>query len=97
VDNLMKDPVLGPMHKNIDVQKYHENHMDLFADLFGGYHFYSGRNLKDAHRTLKANDEDFDLFVKLFQQALKDSGVKQELLEEVREKMEFERNEVLNR
>ena len=94
---LIKDPIVGPMHQSIDINKYHENHMDLFADLFGGYHFYSGKNLQEAHRTLKLNDDHFNLFVKLFQQALTENGISEDLVKEVKEKFEFERNEVLNR
>jgi len=94
---LLKDPTLGPMHKNVDMKRYHETHRDLFAELFNGWHFYSGKSLNEAHRTFKLNDEHFNLFVDLFVRALKESSISEEMIGEVRKTFELERNEVLNR
>jgi len=94
---LINDPTVGPMHQNIDIKKYHENHRDLFAELFKGWHFYSGKSLNEAHRPFKLNDTHFNLFVDLFAQALKESNASEENIKDVRKAFELERNEVLNR
>jgi len=94
---LLSDPVVGPMHQNIDIKQYHENHRDLFAEMFNGYHCYSGKSLNEAHRPFKLKDEHFNIFVNLFVRALKESSIDEALVNEVREAFELERNEVLNR
>ena len=96
-EKIMSNPTLEPMHFKVDMGKYHENHKDFFAQMFGGYNFYSGKSLMEAHGPLNLKDEHFDLFMKLFRESLTEMGAKEDLITEVNDMMEMKRSELLNR
>lgn len=96
-EKIMKDPALKAMHQNVDMEKYHQNHKDFFAQMFGGYSFYSGKSLMEAHGPLNLKNEHFDLFLKLFRESLTEMGAKEDMITEVNDMMELKRSQVLNR
>jgi truncated hemoglobin YjbI len=97
IEKIISEPHLKQAHQHIDLKKYHENHKDFFAHIYGGYHFYTGKDLKEVHGPLQLKDEHFNVFINLFRETLLDLGVKEDLVKEAIELIELRRNEILNR
>jgi hemoglobin len=97
IEKIVNEPTLKQAHQHVDLKKYHENHKDFFAQIYGGYHIYAGKNLKEVHGPLQLKDEHFNIFTKLFKQTLVEFDVKEEVIAEALEVIELKRNEILNR
>ena len=94
---ILKDSLLGPKYSQTDFQKVHERRMQLFKTMFGGPGKYEGRDMKSAHSGQQLSDQQFDHFVNVFEEALAELKVNDNLIKEALAMVETMRPDVLSK
>lgn len=98
--NILKDDLLIPFFKDIDV-KIQERKMNAFLTyIFGGNSLYTGKTMRRAHQDAVAaglSDIHFDAMMRCVEQSLHESEVAQDLIDQVMPVIEKHRKDILNR
>jgi hemoglobin len=98
-DKVLQDDNLRPFFEGVDMVHLRSRQAMFVSMLLGG-RVYTGKNIHDAHarsREQGLNEAHFDLFLKHFQAALEEVGVKPENAEKIRRRLETQRGAVLAR
>ena len=93
---LTADPVLGPKHQGVDMEKLYLHRKQFFTQMFGNMNVYHGKDLRSVHSDLHLNDEHFNLFIKHFKSAMQELHIKEDLAKEVISHIETMRRDILN-
>ena len=98
--NILKNDLLSPFFKDIDVN-IQERKMNAFLTyVFGGNSLYTGKTMRRAQQGAVAaglNDVHFDAMMKCVEQSLHESEVEQDLIDQVMPVIEKHRKDILNR
>jgi len=94
---ILKDSLLGPKYSQTDFQKVHGLRMQFLKTLFGGPGKYEGRDMKTAHSGQQLNDQHFDRFANVFEEALSELKANECLIKEAMALLETLRPDVLNK
>lgn len=78
------DPHLGPMFDAIDAAALQQHRERYFAAVLGGPENYSGRGLREAHRSLRLSDAQLDRFIEITDESLAVVGASAAAIREVR-------------
>jgi hemoglobin len=95
---VLNDDNLRPFFEGVDMAHLRSRQAMFVSMLLGG-RVYTGKNIHDAHapsREHGLNQTHFDLFLKHFQTALEEVGVKPENAKEIRRRLENQRGIVLD-
>ena len=98
-DRVLQDDNLRPFFEGVDMAHLRSRQAMFISMLLGG-RVYTGKNIHDAHarsREQGLNQAHFDLFLKHFQAALEEVGIKPENAEKIRRRLEIQRGTVLDR
>jgi len=98
--NILKNNLLSPFFKDIDVN-IQERKMNAFLTyVFGGNSLYAGKTMRRAHQDAVAaglNDVHLDAMMKCVEQSLHESEVEQDLIDQAMPVIEKHRKDILNR
>ena len=97
-DKVMQDGRLSPFFAGIDMDGQIKKQIAFLTMAFGGPHEYTGRSLRTAHAPLMAcglTDLHFDATVGHLGDTLRELGVSEALVAEVRALVETTRKDVL--
>jgi hemoglobin len=97
-DKVMQDGRLSPFFAGIDMDGQIKKQIAFLTMAFGGPHEYTGRSLRTAHAPLMARgltDLHFDATVAHLDDTLRELGVSDALVAEVRALVEETRKDVL--
>jgi hemoglobin len=89
------DPQLGPLFDAVDKTALREHRERYFAAVLGGPEHYSGRGLRDAHRTLQLTNAHLDRFVAIADESLDAVGASAAAILEVRALIEGLRSAIV--
>ena len=67
---LAADPVLGPIFIDVDGPTLQQHREHYLAAILGGPENYTGRGLRDAHRSLELNNNHVDRFLHALETSL---------------------------
>jgi hemoglobin len=96
---VLQDENLRHFFQSTDMAALRSGQGMFISMLLGGAVVYTGKNLKDAHATARAQgltEEHFDAFLNHFRAALDEAGVKSDQAEKVIMRLEAQRAAVLN-
>ena len=92
-----KDSMLSHYFVNMD-EKYHQIFLKKYLIMFtGGPKIYDWRDLREAHKDLELQDEDFNQLMVLIEETLNDLGVSQDLTSRFCSGAQTLRKEILNK
>lgn len=97
-DRMMADAHLRPFFAGVDMEMQVKKQVAFLTMAFGGPHGYSGRDLRAAHARLVRGglgNAEFDATVAHLEAALRELGVAEPLITEVRALVETTRPDVL--
>ena len=98
-DKLMQkscaDKEFEPYFKNVDIEMFKEKFRLYVGYLTGGYKYWIGKSLTEAHRSMDINDQLFDQFVSLCVQSLKEMRVKHDCLKETVRALQSLRDQIV--
>jgi truncated hemoglobin YjbI len=77
------------------VKRTKDSAFHFLSQTLGGPHTYSGRPLDQIHSGMQINDCEFDYFVSCFDGALRDHGISEELIAELRKAVDALRGAIV--
>lgn len=99
-DKVMADPRLSPYFQGLDMAAQVKKQVAFMTMAFGGPHDYTGRDMQTAHARLVQQgmgDAQFDAVLVHIEDTLRELGVSDREVAEVRSVVESTRNHVLGR
>lgn len=82
-DRIIHDEQAGHFFQNINLEQRRKMQKAFVTMAFGGYDHYVGRTMKNAHKYLRLEEDDFTAVVNLMKLCIKDVGATDDLLKEV--------------
>ncbi len=97
LDKNLSNPSIGHYFKDVDMPKLKQSVFEFFSMGTGGPHQYSGKDMVAAHQGLNISNSDFDQGNDDTIAALKESGVDDELIEDVMKILESMRADIVGK
>lgn len=97
---ILDDAELAFFFKNIDIERLKNSQVSFVSYAFGGPAAYTGKAMRDAHRSSAArglSDRHFDLVAGYLAQAMRDLGLASGMIDEALATVAATRDDVLNR
>ncbi len=69
------DPVLKSYFIDVSMERVRKMQKMFFCEVIGGPHHYEGKPLTEVHKNMEISRYEFDRFVKLLVETLKDRGI----------------------
>lgn len=99
-EKILEDEKLIPFFEHIDMDTLRRSQSAFIVMAFGGPHQYTGKDLRTAHAPMVAqglSDVHFDAVATHLAEAMRELGVKEELIQEALAIVSTTRNDVLNK
>jgi len=93
---VLADELLAPWFEGIDLARLRSHQRAFLAAALGGPDLFAGRDLLGAHRGMAITDEAFDALLEHLAESLHDLGVRDELVAEVRARVDGMRAQVVS-
>lgn len=94
-DRVLADPTVAPWFEGVDITRLKSHQRAFLAAALGGPELFSGRDLATAHAGRDITDEGFDTIIEHLTVSLHDLGVADDVVEQVRERVEPLRSDVV--
>jgi len=91
-----EDPLLRPVFNGVNMGRLVAHQRRLLATLTGGPGHYVGQNMRRAHARLKVTGDQFDAWLRHFEQAVEEAAVKPTAKAELVSRVKALRSDVLN-
>jgi hemoglobin len=94
------DEKVGRFFQGTDMDNLYARQAMFLTMLLGGAQRFTGRDLVEAHagaRTLGMDDASFDILMKYFRESLEEINVQSDYVDEVMQRLETTRDQVLGR
>ena len=96
-NRVLADETLAHWFEGIDISRLRAHQRAFLAAALGGPELFAGRDIATAHAGMEITDEAFDTIIQHLASTLHDLGAGDELVDEVRVRLEALRPDVVSR